>query len=363
MSSKNSIAGVRQRRAGEPAPIVGRNAPQQGQGQRPQFAPQYAPQQGQGQRPQFAPQQGQRPQFAPQYAPQQGQQYAPQQGQQFAPQQGQQFAPQQGQQFAPQQGQQFAPQQGQQFAPQQEGAQYGQPLLQRQTNQQNIQKTIGQFISNVPQSGPEQIGNGPGKLSVSDAFALVTLRLGRLETFMNKYNLDTKNGENDDIKIDNSVIKSVINRLEKLEENSENNSNQNNLSTVNESIEEENENFKNEIISLKNEVAFLKDSLAKLETITMDTNTKLVELYIDNENKENKDLFFSNNFKENSFPGFMNFPISIYSLDDNQHNILNIESSLIEDEEEINNESEDNDLDVEKVETKDFDTPCLLTVN
>jgi hypothetical protein len=312
MSSKNSIAGVRQRRAGEQAPITGRNT------QRQQFSPQ--------QQQQFVQQQ--------QFATQQQQQFVQQQQPQFVQQQQPQFVQQQQQQFAQQQQPQFAAQKGQQ--------KNQVPVLQRQTNK----PSVGNLVSNVPQSGPEQIGNGPGKLSVSDAFALVTLRLGRLETFMNKYYLDTINEENDDIKMDNSVVKSIINRLEKLEQNNENNLIQkvDELQTIHENTDESryktnNELINNEINILKNEISYLKDTLTKLQTFAMDTNTRLVQTILTSE-KDNSDnnSFFLSNLKETS-----NFPIC-YSLDEPNTSFLDAASYVLEyiEENEEKNKEENN---------------------
>jgi len=322
MSSKNSIAGVRQRRAGEQAPITGRNTQQQ------QFAPQ--------QRQQFAPQQQQfaQQQFSPQQQPQFMQQGQPQFMQQGQPQFAQQGQPQFAQQGQPQ----FAQQQQPQFA--QQGQQTNQgPVLQRQTNK----PPLGNLVSNVPPSGPEQIGNGPGKLSVSDAFALVTLRLGRLETFMNKYQLDTTNKENDDIKMDNSVVKSIINRLEKLEQNNENNLIQkvNDLQTISENTDDSryetnNELINNEINLLKNEISYLKDTLTKLQTFAMDTNTKLVQTILSSEKDDSdNNSFFLSNLKETS-----NFPIC-YSLDEPNTSFLDAASYVLEYIEENNEENEE----------------------
>ena len=234
-------------------------------------------------------------------------------------------------------------QQQQQFSAQ-KGQQKNQvPVLQRQTNK----PSVGNLVSNVPPSGPEQIGNGPGKLSVSDAFALVTLRLGRLETFMNKYHLDTINEENDDIKMDNSVVKSIINRLEKLEQNNENNLIQkvDELQTIHENIDESryktnNELINNEINILKNEISYLKDTLTKLQTFAMDTNTRLVQTILTSE-KDNLDnnSFFLSNLKETS-----NFPIC-YSLDEPNTSFLDTASYVLEyiEENEEKNKEENNE--------------------
>jgi hypothetical protein len=88
-------------------------------------------------------------------------------------------------------------------------------------NSNNVNPKVTQIpnIGSVPMNSQvEQIGVGPGKLSVSDAFALVTIRLGRVETIIQKIQsentLETNdNGQN----IDMSIINSLVSRLENLE--------------------------------------------------------------------------------------------------------------------------------------------------
>ncbi len=95
------------------------------------------------------------------------------------------------------------------------------PVPQQQQQQQQPQ--------NIPSSGPTQIQGGQtmfinqvgnpngGKISVSDAIALVTLRLGRLETIIEKYEKEGVPTNTDNTTQDNSVIMTLISRIEALE--------------------------------------------------------------------------------------------------------------------------------------------------
>jgi hypothetical protein len=81
-------------------------------------------------------------------------------------------------------------------------------------NQQQQQQYGGQ---------PDNIYNPtPGsKLTINDAVALITLRLGRLETFMNQYQLETP--ANHGNTLNNEIIQSVLSRISALEQNSSSN--------------------------------------------------------------------------------------------------------------------------------------------
>ena len=213
MSSARSIAGARQRRAGEAPPVSGRQNSSQQMYQQPQP--------------------GQRQQ-------QQGQGQQQQQGQ-------------------------------------------GQQQQQGQGQQQGIR-------------GPsiEQIGQGPGKLSVSDAIGLVTLRLGRLETFMNKIQDDgglPVSTQDPNVKmVDTSVFKSIVTRLEQLEARKpvatasapsvpvpvDTNMITNLVNRlISEKYAQTSNQLKNE---LSEEISSLKELIMKLQSYTMETNQKLVDM-------------------------------------------------------------------------------------
>jgi len=94
------------------------------------------------------------------------------------------------------------------------------------SNNVRVAKTpINQQSQQQPQQQPSSNGLPFTKLSISDAIGLITLRLGRVEQFV----IDYENGEiatgppseanipNNSKIIDNSVLASIINRLDALE--------------------------------------------------------------------------------------------------------------------------------------------------
>jgi hypothetical protein len=137
------------------------------------------------------------------------------------------------------------------------------------------------------------------KLSFSDAIALITIRLGRVETFINnlppldqleQYSSTSQPENNENMKIvDEAVFKNIVSRLDKLEQNKtvpiqtqapivDN--------TEIQSFKEENNFLKDEISSLKEEMNELKNIILQLQNYTMTTNQKLCDIIFSNENEE-----------------------------------------------------------------------------
>lgn len=182
----------------------------------------------------------------------------------------------------------------------------------------------GATSKNAPPAQQQQqqsdIYNPPAgsKLTIGNAVALITLRLGRLETFMNQYQLeeprdrDTNNNNNNEIMQSiltrisaleqkasakpavavsgNDVTQSVLNRVIELEKNSETHySNYDvmshglkgiedtlkGLSTSNVHLDSI-ELLREEISDFAQELKEAKDLLLKLQSFTMETNAKLV---------------------------------------------------------------------------------------
>jgi hypothetical protein len=144
------------------------------------------------------------------------------------------------------------------------------------------------------------------KLSFSDAIALITIRLGRVETFINnlppldqleQVSSTSRPEINENMKIvDEAVFKNIISRLDKLEQTKvtqvpvqvqTTNANQNQLSNDDFYIlKEENVSFKNEVHSLKEEINELKNIILQLQNYTMTTNQKLCDIIFSNDNEE-----------------------------------------------------------------------------
>lgn len=147
---------------------------------------------------------------------------------------------------------------------------------------------------------PPQIPAVEGKITVGNAIALITLRLGRLEEFMNKYHLDLANGVDNSSNgnsintnskssgVDDSVIRNIMTRLEAIESDKLKQQHQiaitkqapapapaqvvvaNNDSLVN--------SLQDEIANVRDELRETKDLLLKLQSFTMETNQKLVDI-------------------------------------------------------------------------------------
>jgi hypothetical protein len=199
-----------------------------------------------------------------------------------------------------------------------------------------------------PQSNP--------KLSVSDAIALITIRLGRVETFINQLppldqlesfsSSQTEEPANNMSLVNDNVFQSIVTRLERLEK-SQNTTIDKKVSELEQQIslsgKENSENVQkilsleqkinllqdkysqptqldttiiddkiislntqigqlkdttildDKIISLNTQIEQLKDTVLSLQTYTMNTNTKLIDLIITNtemnENQEeNEDI-------------------------------------------------------------------------
>jgi hypothetical protein len=162
------------------------------------------------------------------------------------------------------------------------------------------------------QYSPQQYSPQPNpKLSFSDAIALITIRLGRVETFINnlppldqleQYSSTSQPENNENMKIvDEAVFKNIVSRLEKIE--------QTNITPIqtqipltttpivnNEELQifkEENSYLKEEMVSLKDDINYLKDEINELKNIilqlqnyTMTTNQKLCDIIFSNENDE-----------------------------------------------------------------------------
>ena len=224
--------------------------------------------------------------------------------------------------------------------------------IQRRTNNSpSVRTTTSSSSSRYTPPPPPQLNP---KLSVSDAIALITIRLGRVETFINQLppldqlesfsSSHTEETGNMSL-VNENVFQSIINRLERLEKSQNTNidkkiadlEQQISSSAVNvqkilsleqliSSLEQKiillqdkysepkrldtkeicTIEIDNKITSLNTEINQLKDTVLSLQTYTMNTNTKLIDLIITNtelnENQdENEELtkHFENLFKHN----------------------------------------------------------------
>ena len=119
----------------------------------------------------------------------------------------------------------------------------------------------------------------PKGLSVSDAFALVTIRLGRVEMALQKldiHNIAQKvaDGESSESIASNVIVKSIASRIDDLETSIQ--------EKTGGSISSEQLDIINgvqvKVVELDKEMRELKDQIYKLQSFALDVNQKLAEL-------------------------------------------------------------------------------------
>lgn len=199
-----------------------------------------------------------------------------------------------------------------------------------QTTQQSSYNSTGsktRFVQQQQQEAPQPPMNP--KLSISDAIALITLRLGRVENIVSNYdpnagsssgNIQLNYDENARM-VDEQVFNSIVSRLDALEKARNVGSvgggvnpqleqrlsvlekNQKMLierqqqmpvvatttpvetTIVNDVAEEKLKPMEESIQYVKSELSSVKDLLLKLQSFTMETNQKLADIVFDTEDK------------------------------------------------------------------------------
>jgi hypothetical protein len=118
------------------------------------------------------------------------------------------------------------------------------------------------------------------KLSVSDAFALVTLRLGRVELLIQKWQalgVESESGVHIPAEtsstpdVNNTIVKSLVSRIDDLER------------SVKSAVSMKDFDAKIAMLSdrnthLLNELRDAKDTIFKLQTITLETSQKMMQM-------------------------------------------------------------------------------------
>jgi hypothetical protein len=195
----------------------------------------------------------------------------------------------------------------------------GEPVGQQQQNQQQQRMQPGRGGVRPGMSEPQQQPQMNPKLSVSDAIALITLRLGRVETIVsNLPNEPRGDGEggvqmyDENMRmVDQNVFNSIVTRIDTLEKNQKlliekqkaTSTSQNTTAVaptkqvVQETIikdisDEKIEPMRENIEQLKDDIFELKNLLMKLQSFTMETNKKLTDIVFD----DNIPHMFNNSF-------------------------------------------------------------------
>jgi hypothetical protein len=138
----------------------------------------------------------------------------------------------------------------------------------------NRQPPAQSSISEAPRKNPYD-----AKLSVSDAFALVTLRLGRVETILQKMDVSSiinkmEAGETTSEEAGTNVIlKSLLSRIEDVENNAEINGGGGGMTDDDRKTISD---LSTRLDSAKSEITDLKSTIFKMQTMLIDINQQML---------------------------------------------------------------------------------------
>jgi predicted nucleic acid-binding Zn-ribbon protein len=241
-------------------------------------------------------------------------------------------------------------------------------IQRRTTNPPPIRSSTSSSASVSSRYAPPPPPQSNPKLSVSDAIALITIRLGRVETFINQLppldqlesfsSSQTEEPANNMSLVNDNVFQSIVTRLEKLEKSQNTNIDKkvsdlelkilsleqlissleqkinvlprqietkdidDKITSLNTQLDQLKDTtiINDKVTSLNTQLDQLKDTVLSLQTYTMNTNTKLIDLIITNteindNQEENEDItkHLENLFRHN----FDNF-----EQDDNNTNLF-----------------------------------------
>jgi len=223
--------------------------------------------------------------------------------------------------------------------------------IQRRTNNpQPVRNT--QTSSSSRYTPPPPTPQSNPKLSVSDAIALITIRLGRVVTFINQLppldqlesfsSSQTEEPSNNMSLVNDKVFQSIVTRLEKLEtDRTASLLEKKSLESIISSLEQkihllqaepkttsqlnsttliDTTEIDDKINSLNEQIIQLKDTILSLQTYTMNTNTKLIDLIITNTTEMNENHDESENIS--------NEELSKHLENLFKHNFQNLDSEI-----------------------------------
>lgn len=161
-------------------------------------------------------------------------------------------------------------------------AQQRQPMQQQQPQLSRVASAAGSATtgSKPPMTPYQPQSPAENKLSVSDAFALVTLRLGRVEILLQKWQsmgVESEDGvhipaaTSSAPDVNNTIVKSLVSRIDDLEK------------SVKAAVSMKDFEAKISMLSdrnthLLNELRDAKDTIFKLQTITLETSQKMMQM-------------------------------------------------------------------------------------
>jgi hypothetical protein len=154
-----------------------------------------------------------------------------------------------------------------------------QPMQQPQSQQSRIASAA---VAGKPPMTPYQPQQSvvENKLSVSDAFALVTLRLGRVELLLQKWQsmgVESEDGVHIPVAtssapdVNNTIVKSLVSRIDDLERSVKSAVSMKDFEAKIAALSDRN-------TYLHNELRDAKDTIFKLQTITLETSQKMMQM-------------------------------------------------------------------------------------
>jgi len=207
--------------------------------------------------------------------------------------------------------------------------------------------------------------NQVSKLSVSDAFALVTLRLGRVELIINKLQTEgiidannnvineKVNGTSGNNNFDDTILQNIITRLDGLDKK-----------TVSNDL---NQKLQSQYNSLSEDVKQTKEMMMKLQSYIMDVSQKQ-NSFISTQENINDDFFDLRDEYHNNLLNDNNTNTNIFS-ENNVHESMENENNNMNDEQishqldENQNESVENVENIETSEDKNIDSLIANNLN
>jgi hypothetical protein len=219
-----------------------------------------------------------------------------------------------------------------------------------------------------PQGGQQQQGNqlppqAPvvpvGKLAIGDAFALVTIRLGRIETIIQKLEAEGVIGPNaphntgqvmehdENMRlVDDTVIRNIISRLGDLEKGQTklSTSIQTNVATPvtfdTTELDQRTADLQDQIVRLKDDLRETKELLMKLQSFSMETNQKMISVILTQEKQES--LLKQGSANANTQAVSMETPQNLKQDIENELANTNFDENVADHQEEPSQEQEQN---------------------
>ena len=178
-----------------------------------------------------------------------------------------------------------------------------QPPPQQQQQQYQQQPQYQQQQHQYQQQQPQyqqQDQAIPSKVTIANAIGLLTVRIARLEQFVHRYNLEQSGSQpkqgnatdNVEARLDDSILRNIVSRLDNLEKDKKTTTpapvkTQVITQVTTQPVAEDPAVIKlnDDLVQLKQEVKDTEALLLKLQSFTMETNQKLVNMLFQDTNE------------------------------------------------------------------------------